>query len=151
MSFEDDVGQGKGDVERAERDDERRQPHPRHERPVEHAEGDAGENAERDRRQRAEALVDRKLRHYDLPERHHGADGEVDPGREDHQGLTDREHADDHHLLQHEREIWTLQEAVALQREERHRQQQREERPDGGRREEAAGPVERRPGARWLG
>ena len=83
-------------------------------------------------------FVDRELGHDDLSERHHRPDREVDPGRQDHQRLADREHADDHHLLQHEREVLGVQEAVGLDREERHRQHQRDERPDGRRGEDAS-------------
>ena len=82
-------------------------------------------------------FVDGELRHDDLSERHHGSDREVDPGRQDHERLADREHADDHHLLQHEREVLGVQEAIGLDREEGHRQQQRDERPDGRRGEHA--------------
>ena len=55
----------------------------------------------------------RELRHHDLPERHHRADREVDARGQDHERLADREHADDHHLLQDEREVLGLQEPVA--------------------------------------
>ena len=44
--------------------------------------------------------------------------GEVDARGQDHERLPDREHADDHHLLEHEREVLGLEEAVALEREE---------------------------------
>ena len=81
--------------------------------PLIDAEGDAGE----DRRAEAPAAAgiaahDRELRHHDLPERHDRADREVDPRREDHQRLPDREHADDHHLLQDQREVLRLEESV---------------------------------------
>ena len=69
-----------------------------------------------------------KLGHHDLPERHDGPDRQVDSGGQDHERLTDREHADDHRLLQHEREVLGLQEPVRLQREERHREHEGEER-----------------------
>ena len=84
----------------------------RHKTAVQHPEGDAGQDPERDRQERGHAVVDRELGHHDLSERHHGADREVDPGRQDHQRLADREHADDHHLLQHEREVLGVQEAI---------------------------------------
>ena len=101
----DDVREREGDVQRAERDDERRQPDQRDEAAVQHAEADAGQDPEQERRQRRDAAGDRQLRHHDLPERHHRPDREVDAGGQDDERLADREHADDHRLLQDEREV----------------------------------------------
>ena len=103
---------------------------------------DAREDAERERGERRHAVLDRELRHHDLAERHHRPDGEVDAGGEDHERLADRQHADDHHLLEHEREVLP-EEPVALEREEHHRAQQREQRGDGRRGEHPRAELER--------
>src|SRR6185503_13955200 len=54
-----------------------------------------------------------------------------DSGGEDDQGLADRENADHHYLLEDEREVLRLEEAVALPGEEHHREDQRDKRPHG--------------------
>src|SRR5207253_7010765 len=56
-------------------------------------------------------------------------------GRQDDERLTDRDHTDDHHLLQHERQVLTRPEAITPCREEEARNakgKERTERRDAG-------------------
>ena len=91
----------------------------------------AVQHAEADARERCRAaiagtagtpLATAQLGHHDLAERHHRAARQVDARGQDHERLADRQHADDHHLLEDQRQVLRLQEPVGLQREERHRQ-----------------------------
>ena len=77
-------------------------------------------------------VIDRHPAHDDRAERHHHAARQVDARREDDQRLADGDHADDHHLLQDQREVLSGEEPVGLRREERAREQQREEGTGGG-------------------
>jgi hypothetical protein len=83
------------DAEGAERDDERRQLDPGHQQPVDGLRGD-GDGRSREQGQHARhAVVRDELRHQQRGQHHDRADGQVDAGREDDDGLADGQRADD--------------------------------------------------------
>jgi hypothetical protein len=65
--------------------------------------------------------------HRDRPEGHHGAIGEIDAGRQDDDGLADRQDADHRHLLNDQRPVFRGQEAVRPDREEERGEQESNE------------------------
>ena len=101
------------DVPGAERDDERRQPEPRHEQPVDEPAQGRHEKAERDREERGHADRHGQLAHDDRPEHHDRADRQVDPGGQDDQRLGGGQEADDGDLLDDQGEVERREEALA--------------------------------------
>ena len=80
-----------------------------------------------DGQRRGQAEVGRDLGHHDAAQRHDHAARQVDAGGQDDQRLADGDHADDHHLLQDQREVLAAEEAVGRRREEDAGDQQRDE------------------------
>ena len=93
------MGEGKGDVQGAERHDERGQAQAGDQCAVECAKRRAHQKAQSDGQDRVEPGIDRERRHHDGAERHDRAIGQVDARRQDDQRLTDGQCADDHDLL----------------------------------------------------
>ena len=93
------------DAERAERDDERRHLEPRHQNPVEIAEGGADQETDRKGDKRRNAAVNGQASHHHRRNDHDDADREIDARRQDDEGLADADNADDHHLGEYGRQI----------------------------------------------
>ena len=125
---------GKRDVQRAQRHDERRQAEPRDQQPVDEAEQHRHRQAAADRDGRRQAEVRRELGHHDAAEGHHHAARQVDAAGEDHERLPDRDHTHHRHLLEDQGQVLAAQETVGLEGEERARDQQRDERAEGAHR-----------------
>ena len=108
-----DLRDGERDVERSERDDERRQSDVRDQGAVQEPERVQARSPHGDREVRIHSEIDRELGHDDGTERHHHAARQIDARGENDQGLPDGDDADHHHLLQDEREVLSGQEAIA--------------------------------------
>ena len=109
-----DLGNGKGDVQGAQRHDERRQLDAGHQQAVDQAKAGGDRQPAKHGGIGVDAVVDGKLGHDDAAERHHHAARQVNAGGQNDQRLADGQHAHHHDLLQHQGQVAAAQEAVGL-------------------------------------
>ena len=128
----DELRDRKSDVHRTERDDERRQFDARDQQAVDHAGDGRDAHAAGDRDGRMKSMLHRQHAHDNRAQRHDHAAGEVDAAGENHQRLTDGQHAHHHDLTEHQRQVGTREETRRLQRKERTGQQQPNQRTGKG-------------------
>ena len=81
---------------------------------------------------RGHSVVDGELGHDHGGQDHDGADGKVDAGGEDDEGLGDGQGADDGDLLGNQGEVFNPQEPVIEEAEHHHRDEKDEGGADGG-------------------
>src|SRR5688572_23351648 len=130
-----------GDIHRSECHDERRKLDGGNERPIDQTEQRRHADSAGNRHGHRQTELRRKLCHHDAAERHHHPARQVDSGGENDQSLPNGNHANHHHLLQHERKVFAGQEAITLRAEESARDEEREQRPDRTNGRQAFPPV----------
>ncbi|OIQ73671.1 hypothetical protein GALL_446880 [mine drainage metagenome] len=93
------LGHGKGNVQRAQRDNEWWQLDACHQQAIEQAKSGGHQQPEEDGQISVHAVVDGKLGHDHATQGHHHAARQVNAGGQDDQRLADGDHAHHHHLL----------------------------------------------------
>ena len=123
-------GQRGEDAERAQGDDERRQLEPGDQQPLSSPQQGADGKPMSRARKPGTPLFAARLAMTSMDRMHDGADGQVDAGGEDDQGLTDRQGGDDGDLLEDERDVAGLREPRVDDREDDERDDQHQQRAD---------------------